>query len=146
LNWLSPDFTETSTFSRRRSPTLGTRPLVIVVDDDPSILRAVQRVLEVHGYDTEVYDDVEGFLKRAQLAAATCLVLDVQLQHTSGIELRRQLTHSGHSVPVIFITAAESEVRHKSALEAGCVAYLQKPFPSSLLIEAVETTCKEEKS
>jgi FixJ family two-component response regulator len=143
LNWLSSDFTGTSALSRKRSPILGTRPLVIVVDDDPSILRAVQRVLQVHGYDTEVYDDVEGFLKRAHLKAATCLVLDIQLQHTSGIELRRQLTHSGHSVPVIFITAVESEVRHKSALEAGCVAYLQKPFPSNLLIEAVETAIRK---
>jgi FixJ family two-component response regulator len=144
LNWLSSAFTETSTFSRKRSPILGTRPLVIVVDDDPSILRAVERVLQVHGYDTEVFDDVEGFLKRAHLAAATCLVLDVHLQHTSGIELRRQLTHSGHSVPVIFITAVESEARRKSALEAGCVAYLHKPFPSSLLIEAVETAIRND--
>ena len=118
---------------------MGTRHLVIVVDDDPSMLRAVQRVLHAHGYDTEAFDNIEGFLKRAHLADATCLVLDVHLQHQSGVELRRQLTRSGHSLPVIFITAEVSEVTHKAALDAGCVAYLEKPFPSSLLIEAVET-------
>jgi FixJ family two-component response regulator len=118
---------------------MGTRRLVIVVDDDPSILRALQRVLHAHGYDTEVFDHVEGFLESAHLAEATCLVLDIHLQHQSGIELRRQLTRSGHSVPVVFITAGDNEITRKSALDAGCVAYLEKPFPSSLLIEAVET-------
>ena len=120
------------------------RKLVIVVDDDPSILRAVQRVLQVHGYDTEVFDSVEGFLKGAHLADATCLVLDVHLQHESGIELRRQLTRSGYSLPVIFITAVESEVTRKAALEAGCIAYLHKPFASALLIEAVEIVIRKE--
>jgi FixJ family two-component response regulator len=133
-----------STFSIEQLSIMGTPHLVIVVDDDPSILRALQRVLQVHGYGTEVFDNAEGFLKRAHLAEATCLVLDVQLQHSSGIELRRQLTHSGQTLPVIFITAADSEVTRRSALEAGCVAYLRKPFPSSLLIEAVETATRIE--
>jgi FixJ family two-component response regulator len=122
-----------------RSSTIGKRHLVIVVDDDPGILRAVQRVLQVHGFETEVFSSVEGFLEGAHLDEATCLVLDVHLQPMSGIELRRQLTRSGHSLPVIFITAVESEATRKAALEAGCVAYLHKPFPSDLLIEAIET-------
>jgi FixJ family two-component response regulator len=119
---------------------MGKRHLVIVVDDDPGMLRAMQRVLQMHGFATEVFSSVEGFLEGAHLGEATCLVLDVHLQHMSGIELRRQLTRSGHSLPVIFITAAGSEATRKAALEAGCVAYLEKPFPSNLLIQAVETT------
>ena len=122
-----------------RASTLGTRHRVIVVDDDPGMLRALQRVLQLHGFETEVFSSAEGFLEGAHLDDATCLVLDVHLQHRSGIELRRQLTRSGHSLPVIFITAAESEATHKAALEAGCVAYLHKPFSSDLLIEAVQT-------
>jgi len=122
-----------------RASTLGTRHRVIVVDDDPGMLRALQRVLQLHGFETEVFSSAEGFLEGAHLDDATCLVLDVHLQHRSGIELRRQLTRSGHSLPVIFITAGESEATHKAALEAGCVAYLHKPFPSDRLIEAIET-------
>jgi FixJ family two-component response regulator len=118
---------------------MGTRHLVIVVDDDPGILRAVQRVLQVHGFETEVFSSVERFLEGAHLGDATCLVLDVHLQNKSGIDLRRQLTRSGHSLPVIFITAVESEATRKAALESGCVAYLHKPFPSDRLIEAIET-------
>jgi FixJ family two-component response regulator len=117
---------------------MGTRHLVIVLDDDPGILRAMQRVLQVHGFETEVFSSVEAFLEGAHLGEASCLVLDVHLQHKSGIELRRQLTRSGHTLPVIFITAVESEATHKAALGVGCVAYLHKPFPSNLLIEAVE--------
>jgi FixJ family two-component response regulator len=118
---------------------MGTRRLVIVLDDDPSVLRAVQRVLQVHGFDTQVFNTVEEFSENARLSEATCLVLDVQLQGSSGIELKRHLTRAGYALPVIFITAVESEVTKRAAFEAGCVACLQKPFRSGLLIEAVET-------
>ena len=128
-----------------RSLTMGKRKLVIVVDDDPSILRAVQRVLQLHGFETEVFNSVEDFLAGAHLREATCLVLDVHLRDKSGIDLRRQLTRSGCSLPVIFITAVESDITHKAALEAGCVAYLNKPFPSELLIQAVETVIRNDR-
>jgi FixJ family two-component response regulator len=128
-----------------RSLIMGKRHLVIVVDDDPGILRALQRVLQLHGFETEVFSSVEDFLESAHLGEATCLVLDIHLQHLSGIELRRQLTRSGHSLPVIFITAVESEATHKAALEAGCVAYLHKPFPSDLLIEAIEAIIEKDR-
>jgi FixJ family two-component response regulator len=143
-NSLSSQFTRALAGPAVRSSTMGTRKLVIVVDDDPSILRAVQRVLQVHGFDTEVFNTVEGFLEGAHVGEATCLVLDIHLPRMSGIELRRQLTRSGQALPVIFITAVESEVTQKAALEAGCVAYLHKPFPSSLLIEAVEAAIRKD--
>jgi FixJ family two-component response regulator len=136
--------TSVSTGLAVRSSHKWTRNRVIVVDDDPSILRAVQRVLQVHGYDTEVFNSVEDFLKRAHLEEATCLVLDIHIQHECGIELRRKLKRSGRSLPVIFITAVESEVTRKAALEAGCIAYLHKPFASALLIEAVEIVIRKE--
>ena len=128
-----------------RSSTTGKRHLVIVVDDDPGMLRAVQRVLQMHGFATEVFSSVEGFLEGAHLGEATCLVLDVHLQHMSGIELRRQLTRSGHSLPVIFITAVESETTRKGALASGCAALLYKPFPSDRLIEAIEAIIEKDR-
>ncbi len=139
MNVLTSEFTHALTGPAMPSSTMGTRHLVIVVDDDPGMLRAVQRVLRVHGFETEVFSSVEAFLEGAHLGDATCLVLDVHLQNISGIDLRRQLTRSGHSLPVIFITAVESEATRKAALESGCVAYLHKPFPSDRLIEAIET-------
>ena len=114
------------------------RKLVIVVDDDPSILAAVKRLLRVHGFDTEVFNTAESFLDRANLCGVTCLVLDIHLDGMSGIELRRQLTRSGIELPVVFITANDSEPSRKAAMEAGCVAYLQKPFLTKLLMDAIE--------
>ena len=111
---------------------------IIVLDDDASVLGAVERVLKAHGFDAEVFDTVEGFLGGARLGDASCLVLDINLNGTSGIELKRQLTRAGVSLPVIFITGADNEATRKAALEAGCVAYLVKPFPSSALIEAID--------
>jgi CheY-like chemotaxis protein len=145
LNVPSSEATSALTGPAMRSSIMGKRHLVIVVDDDPGILLALQRVLQLHGFETEGFSSVEGFLEGAHLDEATCLVLDVHLQHMSGIELRRQLTRSCHSLPVIFITAVESEATHKAALEAGCVAYLLKPFPSDLLIEAIEAIIEKDR-
>ena len=104
----------------------------------PSVLGAVKRVLKAHGFDVEVFDTVQGFLGSARLNDASCLVLDIDLNGTSGIELKRHLTSAGVSVPVIFITGADKEASRQAALEAGCVAYLEKPFPSGALIEAID--------
>ena len=111
---------------------------IIVLDEDTSVLGALKRVLKTHGFDVEVFDTVRGFLGSPRLSDASCLVLDIDLNGTSGIELKRQLTSAGVSVPVIFITGANKEANRQAALKAGCVAYLEKPFPSSDLIEAIE--------
>jgi FixJ family two-component response regulator len=123
-----------------------TRKLVLVVDDDPSILGAVERLLRVHGFDAEVFNTVESFLARPNLCGAACLVLDIHLNGMSGIELRRQLTVSGVDLPVIFITANDSEATRKTAMQAGCVAYLPKPFPTKLLMDAIESALGQTRS
>jgi len=123
-----------------------TRRLILVVDDDPSILGAVERLLRVHGFDAEVFSTVENFLARANISGATCLVLDIHLNGMSGIELRRRLTLSGIELPVIFITANDSETTRKAALEAGCVAYLPKPFPTKSLMAAIDSALGQARS
>ena len=114
------------------------RKLIVVVDDDTSMLRAIERALKAHGFDCATFDKVEDFLDHANLDEAACLVLDINLNGgASGIELRRQLTRSGHSLPVIFITGADSDMQRERALKAGCAAYLTKPFASRILVEAI---------
>jgi FixJ family two-component response regulator len=121
----------------------ATRKRVVVVDDDSSILGAIERALKIHGFDAEVFDKVEDFLDRAHLKEAACLVLDINLNGESGIELSYRLARSGHSLPVIFITAGDSEVTRAAALKAGCVAYLPKPFPSRSLVDAIEKSFQQ---
>ena len=134
------------TMSNSGQQLVTTRKLVLVVDDDPSILGAVERLLRVHGFDAEVFNTVESFLARANFCGATCLVLDIHLNGMSGIELRRQLTLSGVELPVIFITANDSETTRKAALEAGCVAYLPKPFPTKSLMDALDSALGQTRS
>jgi FixJ family two-component response regulator len=92
---------------------------ILVLDDDASVLGALERALKVHGFNAEVFDTVEGFLGSARPTDASCLVLDVDLNGTSGIELMLQLKDDGVSVPVIFITSAGNEATRQAALEVG---------------------------
>jgi len=117
---------------------MPSRKRIIVLDDDASMLTAVGRVLKAYGFEAEVFDTVEAFRKSARIDEASCLILDINLAGHCGIKLRRQLAGEGISIPVIFITAADNLAIKEAALQAGCVAYLQKPFPSRDLITAIE--------
>jgi FixJ family two-component response regulator len=114
------------------------RKLVVVVDDDPSMLKGVQRLLTAHGFDTAVFASAEAFLDCPSRHGAACFVLDIHLGGISGIELRRRLAANGCNVPVIFMTAFDDETTHQEARDAGCIAYLHKPFPAKLLIGAID--------
>jgi FixJ family two-component response regulator len=111
---------------------------IFVVDDDPSMRLSVKRLLNRYGFETELFDSVEDFHERADVRRPDCLVLDVKPKNGSGIDLRRELTNSGVSVPAIFITANDTDHTRKAAADAGCVAYLTKPFSGKTLIDAIE--------
>lgn len=111
---------------------------VAVVDDDPSMRRSVERLLNANGFTTEGYPSAESFLSLARIQLIRCIVLDIHLGGMSGIELWHHLKHAGASIPVIFMTAVEDETLEREAVDAGCIAYLRKPFPAESLITAVK--------
>ena len=113
-------------------------PRVLVVDDDPSTRKAVERLLRLRGCAADLFASAEEVLARADLHGASCAVLDVHLPGLSGIQLRRWLAGAQASLPVIFMTANDSEATRRCAMEAGCVAYLAKPFSSQLLAGALD--------
>ena len=113
------------------------RRLVVVVDDDPSMLRAIQRQLTARGLDTAVFSSAEGLLGSSVRHAATCFLFDIHLNGMSGIELRRRLAANGCTVPVIFMTALDDEATRREALATGCIAFLKKPFAAELLMGAI---------
>ena len=123
---------------------MPSRKLIIILDDDTSILGALDRILAAHGFVTQVFDTVEGFLAGARLGEALCLVLDINLNGASGIELQGQLRASGVSLPVIFISGSDYEAFRDAALQAGCVAYLCKPFPANALIDPIQRISRHE--
>ena len=111
---------------------------VLVVDDDSSTRHAVGRLLRLRGLDAELFESGEDLLAQADVHDAVCAVLDIHLPGISGIELRRRLALAEASLPVIFMTANDSEAIRRSARAAGCVAYLSKPFSSQMLAGALD--------
>ena len=110
---------------------------VAVVEDDPSMLQGLNRLLSAHGFRVQTFTSAELFIDGIAKCEAECLILDVHLGGISGIDLKRQLTASGSNLPVIFMTAIDTESTRQEAFDAGCIAYLMKPFLAKLLIDAI---------
>jgi FixJ family two-component response regulator len=112
--------------------------LVYVVDDDPSMLRGVKRLLREYGYESVLFSTADAFQRHNDFDSAVCVILDIDLNDTSGIDVRRRLTAAGISLPVIFITGKDSPATRMAALASGCLAYLTKPFSAGSLIGPIE--------
>ena len=114
------------------------RNLVLVVDDDPGMLKAVQRLLRQHAYEPIVFSSAQAFKSHADFEKVAAVILDINLPDGSGIELREDLKAAGVSVPVIYITGNANLKVREAALASGCVAFLTKPFSSQELIEPLK--------
>jgi FixJ family two-component response regulator len=113
--------------------------LVLVVDDDPGMLKAVQRLLRAHAYEPIAFSSAQAFKNHPDIERATCVILDINLPNGSGIELREDLKAAGVSVPVIYITGNTNPKVRDAAVASGCVAFLTKPFASRELIEPLKS-------
>ena len=114
------------------------RNLVLVVDDDLGMLRAVKRLLRQHDYEPILFSSAQAFKSHTDFEKAACVILDINLNDGSGIELRHGLKAAGVSVPVIYITGNETPAVRKAALASGCIAFLTKPFSAQSLIEPLK--------
>ena len=114
------------------------RKAVFVVDDDPGTLKGVKRLLREYGYDTVLFPSAEAFRNHGDFDQAFCIILDINLNDESGIDVRWRLKAAGISVPVIYITASDSDNVRMAATESGCLAYLTKPFSAKSLIEPID--------
>ena len=117
---------------------LQSRKTVFVVDDDPGTLKGVKRLLRHYGYDSVLFPSAEAFQDHDDFEKAICVILDINLNDESGIDLRHRLKAAGISVPVIYITANDNPAVRMAAMESGCIAYLTKPFSARSLIEPLE--------
>jgi FixJ family two-component response regulator len=116
---------------------MASYPIVAIIDDDLGMLNAVNRLLTSHGYETEIYGSAAALLEAATTTIATCFLIDIQLGDRCGFELARELGDLGLNHPIIFMTANDSERYETRATEAGCAAFLRKPFSPESLIEAL---------
>src|SRR5262249_19787718 len=112
--------------------------MIMVVDDDQSMLKVIDRMLTIHGFDAELFRSGEEFERVADLSHASCLVLDINLGSSSGFDIHRHILDKGFSTPTIFITGNDSLPARQEAQKCSCAAYLVKPFPVKSLIDAIE--------
>ena len=119
------------------------RNLVVVVDDDPGMLKGVQRLLRQHGYEPIPFSSAHAFKSFTDFENAVCIILDINLSDGSGIELRRGLKTAGVTVPVIYITGNDNPTVRSAALASGCIAFVAKPFSAQDLIEPLQRASAE---
>ncbi|GIQ77748.1 response regulator transcription factor [Bradyrhizobium sp. ma5] len=117
---------------------MPTAKFVFVVDDNPSMLRGIGRLLREYGFASRLFETGSALLKHGSFDSALCLILDINLSDGSGIELRHQLTDLGVDVPVIYITGNDNPATRMAAMASGCVAYLTKPFTANSLMQPIE--------
>ena len=117
---------------------LQDRNIVLVVDDDLGVLKGLKRLLRVHGYEPILFSSAEAFKNHTEFEKAVCVILDINLNDGSGIELRRRLKAAGVSVPVIYMRGNNDPAVRRAALGSGCIAFLAKPFSVQELIEPLE--------
>jgi FixJ family two-component response regulator len=110
---------------------------VVVVEDDASLGRAMERVLRVGGLDPRVFDSAEHLLASGEEANASCMVLDVQLPGLDGFALHDRLRDSGFTGPIIFATAFDDREARMQAERRSPAAFMAKPFTGRSLLAAV---------
>ena len=121
----------------QREGTLASIPKrnIAIIEDDSGMLRSIACLLSTFGFDTEIFDSAEAFL--AASSKASCLLVDINLDRMTGIELAIQLAERGIRYPIIFMTGRDNDSDRRKAEDVGAVAYLTKPFPARSLIGAL---------
>ena len=120
-------------------------PTVFVVDDDPSVRTAVQRLLASVGLPCETFANAADFLNRTLLGVSGCLVLDVRMPGASGLDLQRLLNQSDTDIPIIFVTAHADVPLTVRAMKAGALEVLTKPFDDQAQHDAVYQALEQER-
>ena len=112
--------------------------VVALVDDDASLLRSLERALVAYAYRVKTFTSAEQYLEGVEVGEVTCAVLDVQLgEGRSGLDLGAQIAQGRPATPIVFMSGTDDpEVRQRAA-EIGCIAFLDKPFSASRLVEIV---------
>lgn len=118
---------------------LSLRGPVAIVDDDPGVRKALQRLLRVHGLDTVVHESGMDFLQSPELHEVECLILDMHMPGMSGVEVLEEVKVAATKLPVVLMTGRYEVDFAQRSLDAGASAFLRKPFEESELLRAIET-------
>jgi FixJ family two-component response regulator len=113
--------------------------LIAVVDDDPSVLRALKRLLSAWSYHAETYESAREFLAAVGEHRPDCLIVDLHMPGMTGLELQRHLIRAHIDIPTIVITAHNDEGMRERCKSAGARALLTKPLQDQTLLDAIKS-------
>jgi len=125
-----------------KSPGL---PTVFIIDDDRSVRRAIQDLVESVGLRCESFAAGQEFLSRKPTDGPCCLVLDVRLPHISGLDFQRQLADAGVQIPIVFITGHGDIPMTVKAMKSGAVEFLTKPLRDQELLDAIQQALERDR-
>jgi FixJ family two-component response regulator len=120
-------------------------PVVLVVDDDPSLREALSSLLRSVGLRVEVFGSAPEMLQAPLPEVASCLVLDIRLPKRSGLDFQTELINADIKIPIIFITAHGDVPMSVRAMKAGAVDFLTKPFRDQDLLDAVANALERDR-
>jgi FixJ family two-component response regulator len=120
--------------------------LVAIVDDDESVQRALQDLIESDGLSTLCFGSAEQFLDSAGRNEAACLIADIRMPGMSGLELQAKLKAERCRIPIIFITAHGDAEMRILAMREGAVEFLSKPFDDAVLLGIVHAALDRRKN
>jgi FixJ family two-component response regulator len=115
-----------------------TSRVIAIVDDDPSVLKALARLLSARSFVARTFQSAPQFLASLPAGQPDCLIADLQMPEMTGLELQQNLISKGIVIPTIIITAHDEAGMHERCRSAGAIAYLSKPVHDTLLFAAID--------
>jgi RNA polymerase sigma factor (sigma-70 family) len=120
-------------------------PTVFIIDDDPSIRSSLKLLVSTVGLPVETFDSTDAFLQKNPADAPSCLVLDVRLRGSSGLDFQRELAAKNMRIPIIFITGYGDIPMSVRAMKDGAVEFLTKPFRDQELLDAIAIAVEQDR-
>jgi FixJ family two-component response regulator len=117
-------------------------PLVAVVDDDELFRRSIERLVGTAGFNVATFGSAEDFLEHADLDRTACVILDMKLPGMNGLDLQQRLVTLPRPMAIVFVSAHDEALTRASALHAGAIAFLTKPFDNSTLLDALNRSTR----
>ncbi len=117
---------------------------VYVIDDDPSVLTSLGRLLRLEGFSVETFSSADEFLKVKKFHRPACVVSDVQMPGVNGLDLQNILVEKRIPIPMIFITGHGEIPMSVRAMKNGAVDFLPKPFGRDALLGAVKSAIEKD--
>src|SRR6266576_1855805 len=114
---------------------MSSSAMVFVVDDDASMRKSLERLLDAASYKVELFKSASEFLSRSAHAGPSCVIVDVQMPGLNGIDFQKVLTEHGREEQLVFVTGHGNIPMCARAMKAGAIDFLPKPFKPRQLLE-----------